>query len=187
HRSDRFPRSTKEPDLDSRRLQAGCRSGRAPGLPPNSSQGPLPSPRFRHRPLHFDTSSAVRWCSSLQISPDGVYPAFSCDAHHQRSERQQLAVVWSLRLIAGSEGPTLISLAAPHLLCSWCARGTRSVASFKCRQACRRASVVPFLGCQIEKAVDELNLSKKIISCHPSSLPLPDHVDCFVALNRSSS
>src|ERR1039457_947976 len=44
-----------------------------------------------------------------------------------------------------------------------------------------------FLGCQIEKAVDELNLSKKIISCHPSSLPLLDHVDCFVALNRSPS
>src|SRR5664280_1671359 len=44
-----------------------------------------------------------------------------------------------------------------------------------------------FLGCQIEKTVDELNLTKKIISCHPSSLPLPDHVDCFVALNRSPS
>src|SRR5450756_649727 len=44
-----------------------------------------------------------------------------------------------------------------------------------------------FLGCQIEKAVDELNLSKKIISCHPSHLPLPDHVHCFVALNRSPS
>src|ERR1039458_10117815 len=44
-----------------------------------------------------------------------------------------------------------------------------------------------FLGCQIEEIVDELNLSKKIISCHPSSLPLPDHVDCFVALNRSPS
>src|SRR5664280_1094502 len=44
-----------------------------------------------------------------------------------------------------------------------------------------------FLGCQIEKTVDELNLSKKIISCHPSSLPLPYHVDCFVALNRSPS
>jgi len=44
-----------------------------------------------------------------------------------------------------------------------------------------------FLGCQIEKTVDELNLSKKIISCHPSSLPLPDQVDCFVALNRSPS
>jgi ketosteroid isomerase-like protein len=27
-----------------------------------------------------------------------------------------------------------------------------------------------FLGCQIEKAVDELNLKKKIISCHPSRL-----------------
>src|ERR1035437_1450469 len=44
-----------------------------------------------------------------------------------------------------------------------------------------------FIGCQIEKAVDELNLSKKIISCHPSNLPLPDHVDCFIALNRSPS
>ena len=44
-----------------------------------------------------------------------------------------------------------------------------------------------FLGCQIEEVVDELNLSKKIISCHPSNLPLPDHVDCFVALNRSPS
>src|SRR5271165_6922732 len=44
-----------------------------------------------------------------------------------------------------------------------------------------------FLGCQVEKAVDELNLPKKIISSHPSNLPLPDHVDCFVALNRSPS
>src|SRR6516162_6008805 len=42
-----------------------------------------------------------------------------------------------------------------------------------------------FSGCQGEKAVDELNLSKEIISCHPSSLPLPDHMNCFVALNRS--
>ncbi len=38
-----------------------------------------------------------------------------------------------------------------------------------------------------QKAVDELNLTKKIISCHPSNLPLADHVDCFVALNRSPS
>jgi hypothetical protein len=44
-----------------------------------------------------------------------------------------------------------------------------------------------FLGCQVENAVDELSLSKKIISCNPSNLPLPDHVDCFVALNRSPS
>src|SRR5271170_593399 len=44
-----------------------------------------------------------------------------------------------------------------------------------------------FLGCQIEKTVDELNLPKKIISCHPSNLPLADHVDGFVALNRSPS
>ena len=44
-----------------------------------------------------------------------------------------------------------------------------------------------FLGCQVEKAVDELNLPKKIISSHPSNLPLADHVDGFVALNRSPS
>jgi hypothetical protein len=44
-----------------------------------------------------------------------------------------------------------------------------------------------FLGCQIEKAVDEVNLPKKIISCHPSNLSLADHVDCFVVLNRSPS
>src|SRR5271166_6128924 len=44
-----------------------------------------------------------------------------------------------------------------------------------------------FLGCQVKKAVDELNLSKKIISCHPSNLPLSDHVNRFVALNRSPS
>jgi hypothetical protein len=35
--------------------------------------------------------------------------------------------------------------------------------------------------------VDELDLSRRIISCHPSNLPLPDHVDCFVALNSSPS
>ena len=44
-----------------------------------------------------------------------------------------------------------------------------------------------FLDWQIEKTVDELNLPKKIISCHPSNLPLADHVDGFVALNRSPS
>ena len=72
HRGDRFPRSTKEPDPGSSRLQAGCRSGRAQGLRPNSCRGPLPSPRFRHRPVNFGTSTAVRLRSSLQISPDGI-------------------------------------------------------------------------------------------------------------------
>jgi hypothetical protein len=61
-----------------------------------------------------------------------------------------------------------------------------SLATFKCRQVCLRASVsLVFSGCQSEKAVCELNPEKKIISCHPSNLPLPDHVDCFVALNGS--
>src|ERR1035441_1307300 len=61
------------------------------------------------------------------------------------------------------------------------------VASFKCRQVCRRSVCRTFLGCQIEEIVDALNLTKKIISCHPSNLPLLDHVDGFVALNRSPS
>ena len=41
--------------------------------------------------------------------------------------------------------------------------------------------------CQIEKAVDELNLAKQVVSCHPSNLPLPDHVNRLVALNRPPS
>ena len=85
HRGDRFPRSTTEPDPGSRRLQAGCRSGRASGLRPNSSRRPLPSLRFRHRPVNFGTSSAVRLRSSLRISPDGIKSRLFCDAHHQRS------------------------------------------------------------------------------------------------------
>lgn len=41
-------------------------------------------------------------------------------------------------------------------------------------------------GCQIEETVYELNLPKQIISWHPSNLPLPDHVDCFVGFNGSA-
>jgi hypothetical protein len=41
-------------------------------------------------------------------------------------------------------------------------------------------------GCQIEEMFDELDLSRQIISCYPSNLPLPDHVDCIVALNGSA-
>jgi hypothetical protein len=85
HRDDRFPRSATEPDPGSRRLQAGRRSGRAPGLRPNLSRRPLPSLRFRHRPVNFGTSSAVRLRSSLRISPDGIKSRLFCDAHHQRS------------------------------------------------------------------------------------------------------
>jgi len=62
-----------------------------------------------------------------------------------------------------------------------------SVASFKCRQVGRRASIVRSYAAKIKKAVDELNLTKKIISCYPSNLSLPDHVNRFVALNRSPS
>ena len=60
-----------------------------------------------------------------------------------------------------------------------------SVATFKMQPALSSGVCRAFLGCQIEKAVDELNLAKKVVSRHPSHLPLPDHVKRFVALNRS--
>jgi hypothetical protein len=80
-----LPRSATGPDPGSHHLQAGCRSGRAPGLRPNSPRRrPLPSPRFRHRPVNFGTPSAVRLRSSLRISPDGIKSRLFCDAHHER-------------------------------------------------------------------------------------------------------
>src|SRR5216684_5276795 len=49
-------------------------------------------------------------------------------------------------LIAGSEGPPLISLAVPHLLCNRCVRGTRSDSiSRKLQSVCARVSVAPAL------------------------------------------
>ena len=38
---------------------------------------------------------------------------------------------------------------------------------------------------QVEELVDELNLMPNIVPIYPPSLALPDHVDGFVALNRS--
>ena len=58
-----------------------------------------------------------------------------------------------------------------------------SVATFRCRQVIACSPVRS--GWQIEEVADELNLAKQIISCHPSNLSLPDHVDCLVALNGS--
>jgi hypothetical protein len=56
-----------------------------------------------------------------------------------------------------------------------------SVATFERRQNIACAHICS--GCQIEEVVDELNLPKQIMSCHPSNLPFPYHVDCLVALN----
>src|SRR3954465_3170986 len=39
--------------------------------PPQTRPGLTTSPRFRHRPYAFDTSSVVRSRSSLRTSPDG--------------------------------------------------------------------------------------------------------------------
>src|SRR5580698_710025 len=73
HRGDRFPRSAREPDPDSRRLQAGCHMGRLLGSA-HTDPGATTPPRFRHRRYDFGMSSAVRLRSSLRISPDGVSP-----------------------------------------------------------------------------------------------------------------
>jgi hypothetical protein len=61
-------------------------------------------------PVTFiDTSSMVHLHSSQLFIPDGILSAFSLDAHHNRSLRMQLRVVWYLRLIVDTEGPTLIT------------------------------------------------------------------------------
>ncbi len=124
HRSDKFPRSVREPDPGSRRLRAGCRMSRASGLRSGLSRDDHHS-RFRHHPYYFDLSSTVRFRSSPWTSPDGIRSRLFRDAHHHRSFRQQLAVVWNPLLIADSEGPALISHTVPHLHRCWCVRGTR--------------------------------------------------------------
>jgi hypothetical protein len=53
--------------------------------------------------------------------------------------------------------------------------------------ATERLSVLCSQVAKSKKAVDETNLGKKVVSCQPSNLPLPDHVNRFVALNRSPS
>ena len=124
HQSDRFPRSAYEPDPDSRRLRAGCRKGRASGLRPCLSRSDH-RPRFRHQLYAFGSSSTVRFRSSLWTLPDGIMSRLFRDAHHHRSLRQQLAVVWHQLLIVGAEGPTLISHIAPHLHRCRCVPDTR--------------------------------------------------------------
>jgi hypothetical protein len=57
----------------------------------------------------IDTSSMVHLCSSPSFIPCGIIPAFSFDAHHNRSLRMQLKAVWYLLLIDDTERPTLIT------------------------------------------------------------------------------
>ena len=57
----------------------------------------------------IDTSSMVHLHSSQSFIPDRSAPAFSHDAHHNRSLRMQLRVVWRLHLIGYAEGPSLIA------------------------------------------------------------------------------
>jgi hypothetical protein len=57
----------------------------------------------------IDTSSMVHLHSSHSFIPDRSIPAFSHNAHHNRSLRMQLRVVWCLHLIGDTEGPTLIT------------------------------------------------------------------------------
>ena len=70
HRDDRFPRSTTEPDPGITPPPSRMPLGPDSRVRPNLSRRPLPSPRFRHRPVKFGTSSAVRLRSSLRITPD---------------------------------------------------------------------------------------------------------------------
>ncbi len=57
----------------------------------------------------IDTSSVVHLRSSQLFLPDRSTPAFSPNAHHNRSLRMQLRAVWYHHLIGDTEGPTLIT------------------------------------------------------------------------------
>lgn len=57
----------------------------------------------------IDTSSMVHLYSSPSFTPCGIISAFSFDAHHKRSLRLQLKVVWYLLLIDDTERPALIT------------------------------------------------------------------------------
>ena len=71
HRDDRFSRSIRKPCPASRRLYAGCRSGRLQDHPRTGPERWM-HPRFRHHHWHFDTSSAVRFRSPLRTAPDRI-------------------------------------------------------------------------------------------------------------------
>jgi hypothetical protein len=92
HRGDRFPRSTRKPDVESRHLHAGCRLGCNQAIP-QTCPGLTTSPRFRHRLYAFDTSSVVCFRSSLHTVPDGIMSRLFHDVHHGGSLPSQLVVV----------------------------------------------------------------------------------------------
>ena len=58
----------------------------------------------------------VRLRSSPWISPDRISSGLFLNAHHHRSVRQQLEVVWDRLLQAGFEGPSFIFRTAAHHL-----------------------------------------------------------------------
>ena len=112
HRNDRFPRSTQEPDSRSRHLYAGRRPGSkqdSPELIPEYQQPPVLTSSLSFR--HLISGSLA--LASL-IIPDLVLRGLFLNAHHPGSLPAQLKVVWNLLLKVDSEGPTLISCAAPH-------------------------------------------------------------------------
>jgi hypothetical protein len=57
----------------------------------------------------MDASSMVHLRSSPLFIPNGFLSAFSFDAHHNRSLRMQLKVVWHRSLLNDTERPTLIT------------------------------------------------------------------------------
>ena len=67
-------------------------------------------------------------------------------------------------------------------------RGSRagSVATLKSLQKSGRGGIcTAILGSHLEQLVNELNLAPNVVPPQPPNLPLPDHVHCLIALNRS--
>jgi hypothetical protein len=84
--------------------------------PSDLSRGIVETPVLTSSTI-IDTSSMVHLRSSPHFIPDRGSPAVSHDAHHGRSLRPQLRVVWCLLLIGDTEGPIphhWCNMARPH-------------------------------------------------------------------------
>jgi hypothetical protein len=84
HLGDRFSRSAQEPGVRSRCLYTGCRLAKTWGDRQTDFGDALSSDFGIVVNPFFDTSLAVRLCSSSNTTPDGCFRLF-LNAHHQDS------------------------------------------------------------------------------------------------------
>ncbi len=139
HRSDRFSRSTPEPDSGSRRLCAE-RHPAHKQAPAGFVPGSAFRPGFDAVGKAHDTSSAVHSRSSPRTLPATILSWLFLDVHHDDSLPSQLEVVWSLVLQLDSGGPSSISDVVGVRSVTARSRDTRTPPLFSISRAPSRAA-----------------------------------------------